>query len=67
MNQLQKVIVVGAGLGIGHHLVELLDKGMGTPQRPARPQTDADIRSLEAAQAKRKRREEKRRKIGSDA
>lgn len=67
MSQLRKIAIIGAGLGLGHHLVELLEKGMGVPQRPVQPQTDADLRALAAAEAKRKRREERLRKIGGGA
>lgn len=70
MSQLRKIAIIGAGLGLGHHLAAQLAGRMDDkplPPRLTQPQTDADCRALEAAQAKRKRREEKLREIGGDA
>lgn len=59
MNNLRKIAIIGAGIGLGSHLLHLLPKLPAL--RSPREMTDRDRDAVERAKRKRERRAAKRR------
>lgn len=60
MNDLHKILIVGAGMGLGDRLAALLPSAA-----PEKVITESDREALAAAEAKRRRRAERNKSLGA--